>query len=77
MYSLEALPFTYDQYVIIELADKLYDSVTLCFCVNPDKQLFKVADARDGTIDPWIAKPALYFYTKWDPQKDKTKNLVK
>ena len=32
LYNWEALPFTYDQYVIIELADKLYNSVAVCFC---------------------------------------------
>ena len=31
LYNLEALPFTYGQYVI-ELADKLYNSVIVCFC---------------------------------------------
>ena len=31
----DALPFTYDQYVVLELADKLYDFVTVCFCANP------------------------------------------
>ena len=35
LYNSEALPFTYDQYVIIELADKLYNSVAVCFCVSP------------------------------------------
>ena len=30
LYTLEALPFTYGQYVI-ELADNLYNSVTVCF----------------------------------------------
>ena len=35
LYDLKALPFTYDQYVIIELADKFYNSVTVCFCVSP------------------------------------------
>ena len=35
LYNLEALSFTYDQYVLIELADKLYNSVTVCFCVSP------------------------------------------
>ena len=35
LYNSEALPFTYDQYVVIELADKLYNSVTVCFCVSP------------------------------------------
>ena len=34
LYNSEALPFTYDQYVVIELADKLYNSVTVCFCVS-------------------------------------------
>ena len=32
LYNSEALPFTYGQYVVIELADKLYNSVTVCFC---------------------------------------------
>ena len=31
MYNSEALPFTYGQYVVIELADKLYNSVTVFF----------------------------------------------
>ena len=35
LYNLEALPFTYDQYVVIELADKLYNYVTVCYCVSP------------------------------------------
>ena len=35
LYNSEALPFTYDQYVVIELADKLYNSATVCFCVCP------------------------------------------
>jgi hypothetical protein len=35
LYNSEALPFIYDQYVVIELADKLYNSVTVCFCVSP------------------------------------------
>ena len=34
LYNLEALPFTYDQYVI-ELAYKVYNFVTVCFCVSP------------------------------------------
>ena len=29
------MPFTYDQYVVIELADKLYNYVIVCFCVSP------------------------------------------
>ena len=35
LYNSEALPFTYDQYVVIKLADKLYNSVTVCFYVSP------------------------------------------
>ena len=31
LYNSEALPFTYGQYVVLELADKLYNSVTVCF----------------------------------------------
>ena len=31
LYNSEALPFTYGQHVVIELADKLYNSVTVCF----------------------------------------------
>ena len=31
LYNLAALPFTYGQYVVIELADKLYNSVTVVF----------------------------------------------
>ena len=32
LYNSEALPFRYGQYVVMELADKLYNSVTVCFC---------------------------------------------
>ena len=35
LYNSEASPFTYNgQYVVIELADKLYNSVTVCFCAS-------------------------------------------
>ena len=34
LYNLEALSFTYEQYVVIEFADKLYNSVTLCESMN-------------------------------------------
>ena len=34
MYNSEALPFTYGQYIVTELADKLYNSVTVCFCAS-------------------------------------------
>ena len=32
LHNLEALSFTYGQYVVIELAERLYYSVTVCFC---------------------------------------------
>ena len=34
LYNLEALPFTYDQYVVIKLADKLYTSATVFFVLR-------------------------------------------
>ena len=34
LYNLEVLPFTYGQYVVIELADKLYKYVTVCFVLG-------------------------------------------
>ena len=34
LYNLEALPFTYSQYVVKELADKLYNSITVYFCAS-------------------------------------------
>ena len=59
LYDSEALPFTYDQNISIELADKLYNSITVCFSMNfhPDKQLFQVDSAGVRTNDPWITKP--------------------
>ena len=30
LFNLEALPFIYDQFVVIELADELYNSVKDC-----------------------------------------------
>ena len=52
----------------LELADKLYNSETVCFLCesmnfHPDKQLFQVAGAGNRTTDPWITKPELYLYT--------------
>ena len=61
LYNLETLLFNYDQYVVIEFADKLYNSVTLCFCVSP--WIFIQINTGDWTTDPWITKPALYLYT--------------
>mgnify|MGYP006975622114 CR=1 FL=1 len=34
LYNSKALPFTYGQYVVLELADKLYNIVTVCFCTS-------------------------------------------
>ena len=72
LYNSEGLPFTYDQYVVIELVDKLYKSVTVCFLCesmnfHPDKQLFQVAGSGDRTTDPLITKTGLYVYTIGDP----------
>ena len=64
--KFEALPFTYGQYVVIELADKLYNFVTVCFCVSP-WIFIQVAGNGDQTINPWITKPALYLYTMGNP----------
>ena len=68
LFNLEAFPFTYGQYVVIKLADKLYNSVNACFCVSPwifiqINNFVQVAGAGDGTTEPWITKPVLYFYT--------------
>ena len=71
LYYLEALPFTYDQYVVIELSDKLYNCYCLFLCepmnFHPEKQFFQVASARDRTTDTWITKQAIYLYTMGDP----------
>ena len=34
LYNSEDLPFTYGQFVVIELADKLYNSDNVCFCAS-------------------------------------------
>ena len=39
LYYFEALPLTYGQYGVIELADKLYNSVTVCFLCFPNVYL--------------------------------------
>ena len=46
MYNLEALPFTFGHYVIIELADKLSNSVTVCFCTLR-KYVFHIGCKRE------------------------------
>ena len=50
LYNLEALPFTYGQYVVIELADKLYNSVTVCFCAS-GKYVFHIGRSRELNVD--------------------------
>ena len=51
LYYLEALPFTYGQYVVIELADadKLYNSVTVCFCVS-QKYVFQIGHKLEPKV---------------------------
>ena len=49
-YNSEALPFTYGQYVVIELADKLYNSVTVCFCATR-KYAFHIGLKRELNVD--------------------------
>ena len=70
LYDLEALPFTYGQYFVIELADKLYNSVTIWFCVSPwifiqINNFFQVAGAGVWTADAWITKPLYLYTTHW------------
>ena len=64
LYNLEALPFTYDQYVVIELAGKLNNSVFVWVHEFSSRQttlqLFQIAGARDRTTDPWIVRPDIY-----------------
>ena len=50
LYNWEALPFTYGQYVVIELADKLYNSVTVCFCAS-QKYVFHIGLKREPNVD--------------------------
>ena len=50
MYNSEALPFTHGQYVVIELADKLYNSVTVCFCAS-QKYVFHIGLKWEPNVD--------------------------
>ena len=50
LYNSEALPFTYGQYVVIELADKLYNSVTVCFCASR-KYVFHIGRKWEPNTD--------------------------
>ena len=45
LYNSEALPITYGQYVAIESADKLYNSVTIHFCAS-QKYVFHIGLKR-------------------------------
>ena len=50
IYNSEALPFTYGQYVVIELADKLYNSVTVFFCALW-KYVFHIGLKQEPNMD--------------------------
>ena len=50
LYNSEALLFTYGQYVVIELADKLYNSVTVCFCAS-QKYVFHIGCKWETSVD--------------------------
>ena len=50
MYNSEALSFTYCLYVVIELADKLYNSVTVCFCAS-QKYVFHIGLKQEPNVD--------------------------
>ena len=50
LYNLEALPFTYGQHVVIELADNLYNSVTVCFCASR-KYVFQIGFKWEPNMD--------------------------
>ena len=47
----EALPITYDQYAVVELSDKLYNSVTLVFCSSRNFILIGCKRVRTQTRD--------------------------
>ena len=68
LYNLEALPFTYCQYVVTELAlrhslspelrsNRLAIWTKAFYDFHPNKQLFQIAGAGDWTTDPWITRP--------------------
>ena len=50
LYNLEALPFTYGQYVAIDLDDKLYNSVTVWFCASR-KYVFHIGLNREQNVE--------------------------
>ena len=49
-YNSETLQFTCGQYVVIELDDKLYNSVTVCFCASR-KYDFRISCKRELNVD--------------------------
>ena len=71
LFNFEAWPFTYDQYIVIELANKLYNYVTffLCFmkvCLSHRSQL--VTEHGLGTLQqtlwPDVCSNHLAIWTK-------------
>ena len=50
LYNLEALSFTYGQYVVIEVADKLYNSFSFYFCASR-KYVFHIGHKRESNVD--------------------------
>ena len=50
LYNSETLPFIYGQSVVIELADKLYNSVTVCFCALR-KYVFHIGLKGEPNVD--------------------------
>ena len=50
LYSLVALSFTYGQHVFLELADKRYNSVTVCFCASR-KYVFQIGLKWELNVD--------------------------
>ena len=48
--QLYNLPFTYGQYVFMELADKIYNSVTVCFCALR-KYVFHIGLKQEPNMD--------------------------
>ena len=49
-FGLTFLRMVSTQYVVIELADKLYNSVTACFCAS-QKYVFHIGLKREPSMD--------------------------
>ena len=50
LYNSEALPFTYGQFVVIELADKFYNSITVWFFPS-QKYVFHIGLKQEPNVD--------------------------